>query len=163
LLDHKTNRLIATSKLKPFLSSDTSQLSEGQQVMLQIWQNTSLGFKAVVDKKYEGLLYHEETGPGVQTGDELTGFIHRVREDGKLDLRLNTGGRAGAEKNRDALLELLKTAGGQLALTDKSSPDEIMQKTGMSKKAFKKALGNLYRERKIIMDSQGIRLHDQSS
>jgi predicted RNA-binding protein (virulence factor B family) len=160
LLDHKTNRLIATGKLKPFLSTDYSSLTEGQQVQLQIWQNTDLGYKAVIEGAYEGLLYRHESAPGIQIGDEFTGFIHKIRSDGKIDLRLNTGGNEGAELHRDALLELIREEGGYLELTDKSPPSFIMEKTGMSKKAFKKALGNLYRERKVDIEEKGIRLKD---
>jgi len=158
LLDHQSNRLIATSKLKPFLLSDVSELEEGQQVTLQVWQHTDLGFKAVIDGKYEGLLYRNESSPGIRIGDEFEGFVHKIRNDGKVDLRVNTGGREGAGLHRDALLELIEGEGGFIDLTDKSAPDVIFSRTGMSKKAFKKALGNLYRQRKVTIDKDGIRL-----
>lgn len=160
LLDNQSNRLIATGKLKPFLSTDYSGLSEGQQVNLQIWQNTDLGYKAVIEGEYEGLLYRSESAPGIHIGDEFSGFIHKIRTDGKIDLRLNTGGREGAELHRDALLDLIRQEGGFIALTDKSPPEFIMEKTGMSKKAFKKALGNLYRERLVTIEENGIRLKE---
>ena len=158
LMDHRTQRLIGSSKIRAFLEKDTSGLEEGMAVQLMIWETTDLGYKAIIDGKYEGLLYREEAGELLKTGDTLDGYIYRLREDGKIDLRLNMGGKEGADTNRDKLLNVLYQQNGWLALTDKSSPEEIYETLKMSKKAFKKALGNLYREKLVVLEDEGIRL-----
>jgi predicted RNA-binding protein (virulence factor B family) len=158
LLDHKTNRLIGTSKIRAFLKKDAEGLEEGQKVSLLIYSVTDLGFQAVINGIYSGLLYRSECPVEFAIGTETDGYIRAIREDGKIDLRLSLGGRESADEHREMLLDALQKNEGYLSLTDKSSPEAIQQTLGMSKKAFKKALGNLYRERLVLLESEGVRL-----
>ena len=158
-MDHKTNRLIGTSKLQAFLRKDASEdLKEGEEVDLLIYDRSDLGWKAVINQEFVGLLYADEVPPNLQIGDSVKGFVKHIREDGKVDLRLSAEGRKGAEQGRDSLLQYLKDNEGIIYLTDKSSPEEIFSQLQMSKKLFKKALGALYRERLVELNSDHIRL-----
>lgn len=157
-MDHKTNRLVGTGKLNAFLSKETGELEEGQEVDLMVYGKTELGFKAVVNGKYSGLIYASEAPPNVKVGDRMPGYIRTLRQDGKIDLRISAEGRAGTDIGRDTLLRHLNEAGGSLSITDKSSPDEIYKTLGMSKKLFKKALGGLYKDRLVTISEDGITL-----
>ncbi len=157
-LDYKTNRLIGTSKIRSFLKKDAEGLEEGQKVSLMIYSVTDLGFQAVINGEYSGLLYRSECPVEFAIGTQTEGYINNIRTDGKIDLRLNPGGREAADEHRELLLDELKKHDGFLSLTDKSSPEEIQNTLGLSKKAFKKALGNLYRERLVALESDGVRL-----
>lgn len=160
-MDHKTNRLVGTSKLQAFLKKDASDvLKEGQQVNLLVYDRTDLGWKAVIDQEFVGLIYATEAPASVKVGDELKGYVRTIREDGKVDLRLSGEGREGAEQGRDTLLRVLRENEGILYLTDKSAPEAIYEQLQMSKKLFKKALGGLYKERLVEINADHIRLND---
>ncbi len=131
-------------------------LKFGQQVELQVWRTTDLGVKMIIDGQYEGLVYADEPLES-QAGEKLVGFVARVREDGKVDLSLNPGGKAGVDLGREKILEAL-AGSGFLPLNDNSSPEEIRRLLGLSKKQFKRALGGLYKEQKIEILQKGVRL-----
>ena len=135
-------------------------LPSGRQVQLQVWRQTDLGTKMIIDGRYEGLLYADEL-PVARIGEKLVGFVTRLRADGKIDLSLNPGGKAGADIGRDRLLQALEES-GFLPLHDNSSPEEIRRLLGLSKKQFKRAVGMLYKEKKIELLTKGIRLVDKS-
>lgn len=157
-LDHRTQRVIAVSKIESFLEKDTSQLEPGQAVELLVYDRTPLGFKVVVDQKYGGMLYHNEIFQPVQTGESASGFIKKIREDGKLDITLQPAGVQAIPDAKDQVLNQLQDAGGFLPFHDRSSPEDIKNTFHMSKKAFKKALGGLYKEKKINITDQGVYL-----
>ncbi|MTI22727.1 GntR family transcriptional regulator [Fulvivirga sp. RKSG066] len=157
-LDHRTDRLIGTGKLRAFFDWDTSDLEEGQEVDLLIYNHTEKGYTAVVNQRYTGLIYGNEVFESIGIGDQKKGFIKKIREDGKLDLTLNTTGVAAIDDNREVILDLLKKEGGFMPYHDKSDADEITKTFSMSKKAFKKAIGGLYKEKVISIGEDGIKL-----
>ncbi len=134
-------------------------LNIGQQVELLVWRTTDLGVKMIIDDRYEGLLYADEPIEA-QIGQKLVGYVTRLREDGKVDLSLNPGGKAGADLGRDKILQAL-AGSGFLPLNDNSSPEDIRRLLGLSKKQFKRAVGSLYKQNQIELLQTGIRLKVQ--
>ena len=123
-----------------------------------IQHKTDLGFKAIVDNQYTGLLYDNEIFRPLHTGDHVQGFIKQIRPDGKLDLTLqNAHGREQVEGFSQQLLKYLQENGGSTVLNDKSTAEDIYAAFGVSKKVFKKAVGDLYKRRLITLEN-GIKL-----
>lgn len=160
-LDPETYRIMASAKVEHFLSQDFPPYRTGDQVELLIWQKTDLGLKAIVDERYGGLLYDTQMFRTLRTGDRVKGYISQVRPDGKLDLSLQCPGQRGVEDFSAQLLRHLQMNGGQTPLGDKSPAEEIYALFGVSKKVFKKAVGDLYRQRLIEISDTGIRLTPQ--
>lgn len=160
-LDPETYRIMASAKVEHFLSQDFPPYRTGDQVELLIWQKTDLGLKAIVDGRYGGLLYDTQMFRTLHTGDRVKGYISQVRPDGKLDLSLQCPGKRGVEDFSAQLLRHLQMNGGQTPLGDKSPAEEIYALFGVSKKVFKKAVGDLYRQRLIEISDTGIRLTPQ--
>lgn len=160
-LDPETYRIMASAKVEHFLSQDFPPYRTGDQVELLIWQKTDLGLKAIVDGRYGGLLYDTQMFRTLRTGDRVKGYISQVRPDGKLDLSLQCPGQRGVEDFSAQLLRHLPMNGGQTPLGDKSPAEEIYALFGVSKKVFKKAVGDLYRQRLIEISDTGIRLTPQ--
>lgn len=160
-LDPETYRIMASAKVEHFLSQDFPPYRTGDQVELLIWQKTNLGLKAIVDGRYGGLLYDTQMFRTLRTGDRMKGYISQVRPDGKLDLSLQCPGQRGVEDFSAQLLRHLQMNGGQTPLGDKSPAEEIYALFGVSKKVFKKAVGDLYRQRLIEISDTGIRLTPQ--
>ena len=161
-LDPETYRIMASAKVEHFLSQDFPPYRTGDQVELLIWQKTDLGLKAIVDGRYGGLLYDTQMFRTLRTGDRVKGYISQVRPDGKLDLSLQCPGQRGVEDFSAQLLRHLQMNGGQTPLGDKSPAEEIYALFGVSKKVFKKAVGDLYRQRLIEISDTGIRLTPQA-
>ena len=157
-LDEQSFRLTASNKLDKFLDNNNITKKVNDEVSLLISRKTELGWEAVVDNKYKGLLFFGDVFKDIKIGDSLTGFIKNIRADKKLDVSLLATGQKMLKSTADLILEKLKEANGFLTLHDKSSPEEIKQELQLSKKAFKKGVGVLYRERKITIESDGIRL-----
>ena len=160
-LDPETYRIMASAKVEHFLSQDFPPYRTGDQVELLIWQKTDLGLKAIVDGRYGGLLYDTQMFRTLRTGDRVKGYISQVRPDGKLDLSLQCPGQRGVEDFSTQLLRHLQMNGGQTPLGDKSPAEEVYALFGVSKKVFKKAVGDLYRQRLIEISDTGIRLTPQ--
>lgn len=154
-------RLVASSKLDKYLQdSDEEQLFHPQQhVDLIIANSTELGFKAIINNSHWGVLYENEVFQRLSFGQTKKGFIKRIREDGKIDLILQ-GGKETRDKYAKIILIHLQKQQGFAAVHDKSDPRLIANLFGMSKKAFKKAIGGLYKDRIISIDKDGIRLLD---
>ena len=160
-LDPETYRIMASAKVEHFLSQDFPPYRTGDQVELLIWQKTDLGLKAIVDGRYGGLLYDTQMFRSLRTGDRVKGYISQVRPDGKLDLSLQCPGQRGVEDFSAQLLRHLQMNGGQTPLGDKSPAEAAYALFGVSKKVFKKAVGDLYRQRLIEISDTGIRLTPQ--
>ncbi|WP_458525191.1 CvfB family protein [Onishia taeanensis] len=137
-------------------------LATGRAVTLVIGDRTDLGLKAVVDDRIWGLLYHDELPRQVRRGERLTGYVKQRRDDGRLDLSLMPAGVAKRDLATDKVLAALEEAGGFLPLTDKSSAPEIKARLGVSKNAFKQAIGGLYKARQITLEAGGIRRRDEA-
>ena len=160
LLDEATDRIYATSKIAKYLS-DTAEdeLHENDEVKILVWKQTDLGYKLIVNDLYIGLIFKNEIFQPIKTGQILRGYVKQIREDGKMDIALQKQGyRNQIPDATDIILKKLKETNGYLSLTDNSSPDEIYASLGMSKKAFKRAIGSLYKLRKVILEEKGIKL-----
>ena len=158
MLDERSDRIVATCRLNRHLNLTPPNYTEGQAVKLIVESETPLGYKAIINSAHTGLLYRAELSAPLSIGESLDGFIRTVRPDGKIDLGLDPAGHRRIGPLSDQILAALKTAGGHLPYHDGSSPDEIRAAFGMSKKAFKQAIGVLFRERRIVIEPDGIRL-----
>jgi predicted RNA-binding protein (virulence factor B family) len=152
VVQDKLGKLVATTKIERFLSEHTYSLAPNQAVSLLIYGKTPLGYKAVVDNKYQGLLFQSDLISAVSVGDHIDGYIKNVRDDGKLDLSLQIQTPQARSSLSESILEDLADHDGISTLTDKSSPEEIYAKFKVSKNAYKKALGSLYKEKKISIE-----------
>lgn len=157
-IDGQTERLAGSAKLEQFLDVEEHDLQVGDEVLVTVWKQTDIGFKVIVNHRQQALLYANELFESLKIGDTKTGYIHRLRADGKIDVRLEKYGYSKVEPNAQKILDLLEKRDGYLLLTDKSSPEEIKKALGMSKKTFKKALGSLYKQRRVSLEDRGIRL-----
>ncbi len=154
----RQGRPLGTARIDQSLLHDEIPLKEGQQVDLLVWRFTPMGARVVVNQRYDGLLYRDEVGDRLNYGDQLTGYVKKVRADGKIDLTLRRGGVADIDDARAKVLNAIKAQGGFLPLHDGSSPDEVRNALGMSKKMFKKALGGLYKDGIVQLTDAGVRL-----
>lgn len=153
-LDEATGRVAASAKLDKFLSKRRPRYGNGKKVDLLVVQRTELGYKVIVDNRFWGLVYSSEIYTDVNVGDRLTGYVKQVRPDGKIDVTLSRTEKLRVTDLAQAILDHLKAHKGSMTLSDKSSPEEITAAFHCSKKDFKKALGQLYRERKITLTPQ---------
>jgi hypothetical protein len=157
-VDHRTNRLIGVNKYQDFVFDAPVEFSEGMEVTGLIFEETDLGFKVLVENEFEGLLFKNEVFQPLQIGEKRSVFIKKRRDDGKLDLQLLAPGREKYDEGSEMILSILE-AKGFLPLNDKSSPEEIQNQLGISKKHFKQCIGQLYRARKIQLLPDGISLN----
>ncbi|MEA1876170.1 MAG: S1-like domain-containing RNA-binding protein [Bacteroidota bacterium] len=157
-LDEKTNRLAASAKLDNFLDLTPKQYAEEQEVGLIITFQSELGYKAAVNGLHSGILYANEIYQALKPGQKIVGYIKKIRSDGKLDLILQKPGFEKIDQFSDQLLKELEKTDGFLAYNDKSDPEEIRIRFAVSKKVFKKAVGSLYKKKKILLEDGGIRL-----
>ena len=132
----------------------------GQEVDILIWQKTDLGFKAIINDEYSGLLYESEIFQPLHTGMRMKAYVKQVREDGKIDLLLQKPGQAKVEDFSATLLDYIREQGGRIALNDKSPAEEIYATFGVSKKTFKKAVGDLYKKHLVVLEEDGIRIRN---
>jgi predicted RNA-binding protein (virulence factor B family) len=160
--DSVSGRPVATAKVERFLVEPPDDLREGQAVQLLVYEETDMGSKAIVDGSFGALVYHEPGRGRLEIGSSPTGYVQRIRADGKVDLSLSPSGKAAIDADREILLEALQNAGGRLELSDRSPPDELRSALGLSKKAFKRAVGALYRERLIRLGDSWIESIDRS-
>lgn len=159
-LDEDTDRLVATAKVKKFLSNETLELAEKDEVDLLVFNESDLGYDVIINEKHKGLIFRNEVFTAVKIGDQLKGYVKKIREDNKIDVSLQKEGVAHMEKSAQEVLDALNTQGGTLNISDKSSPEEIYGLLHMSKKAFKRAIGTLYKQRKIVIKPNKISLAD---
>ena len=133
-------------------------LLPGSKVSALIWQKTDLGFNAIIDNKYGALLYDSQLFREIHTGDKVEAYITKIRPDGKIDIALQQNGRQHTEDFAEKLLHYLQYRGGRCRLGDKSSAEEIKEQFGVSKKTYKRAIGDLYKRRLITISEDGIEL-----
>jgi predicted RNA-binding protein (virulence factor B family) len=157
-IDKSSNRIAASAKLEQFLDRIPPEYTVGQQVDLMIWQATDIGYKAIINHFHQGILYANEVFQKLNVGQTIKGYIKKIREDNKIDLSLYPAGYAKVGENTDTILEYLKQQGGYVNISDKTPPETIYKLFGISKKTFKSAIGNLYKQGKIMLETDGIRL-----
>lgn len=155
----KSERLSASMRIERHLEHSGAPYKDGDEVSLIIAGQTDLGYKAIIEGKYIGVLYRNEVFKELHQGQHIKGFIKKMREDGKIDLALSmkTGHKA-AEDIGPQVIEKLEREGGYLPINDKTSADVIYDMFGVSKKKYKIAIGGLYKKRLITIDDDGIRL-----
>jgi predicted RNA-binding protein (virulence factor B family) len=156
-LDEKTNRISASAKLDKFLSQEPPDYTEGEEVDLIIYDITDMGYKAIVNNAHGGMIYKNEVFQKLHTGQELKGYIKKIRDDKKIDLSLQQPGYKKVGNISQTILDKIKDNDGMIAITDKSQPEEIYSLFGVSKKVFKQAIGKLYKKRLITIDDNGIK------
>ena len=155
---HSSDRVAASARLDKFLKPADSSLAEGDMVELLIYAFSDLGVKVVINNTFGGLLFKNELYVTPTIGERMQGYVKKIREDGKIDVTLRTGGAKEAASDRESILNALKAGNGLLPLSDKSSPEAIAGLLHMSKKSFKKAIGGLYKEGLVDIAAEGVRL-----
>ncbi len=160
-LDKESYRIMATAKVDRYLSVDFPPYHHGDEVSALMWQKTELGFKVIVDNRYGALLYDDQVFRSLRTGDRTKAYVSQVRPDGKIDLMLQRVGQAAVEDFSDTLLNHLRLNGGATELCDSSPAEEIYSIFGVSKKVFKKAVGDLYKRHLISLSPDGLKLTEQ--
>jgi predicted RNA-binding protein (virulence factor B family) len=157
-LDEKTDRLYASAKIDHFLENQVLRVEEGDEVDLLVYHHSELGYSVIVNNVHQGLIFDSDVFRRIRIGEKLKGYVKLIRADNKLDITLQP---LGYDKFNDINMNLINKAllenEGFLPLNDKSSPDQIYTTLGISKKAFKKAVGALYKERQITIEEEGIR------
>ena len=157
-LDPVTQRLVASSKTKKFLDNETITEQPNEQVNVLVTRITDQGASVIINGKHEGLIFQQDIFEDIRPGDEFKAYIKKVRPDKKIDVVLHAPGYKSIEPNAEYVLQELKAAGGFLPLHDKSDPETIKNELGLSKKSFKKAIGSLYKDKKINIQNDGITL-----
>lgn len=158
-LDEKTNRLIATSRINKFLNLEPAEYEVGQKVDIIISHITDLGVNVIINKSHKGLVYKNDIfDEKIRPGDKTIGYIKAIRAENKIDVSLRKTGFEKTDEYADKILKILQNGKGFLPLHDKSNPEDIKNLLQMSKKDFKKAIGNLYRQKLIDIQENGIKL-----
>ena len=161
-LDEVTERLVASSKTNRFLDNKELTVSQFDQVDIIVSHPSDLGMNVIVNNKHTGLIYKDNIFQDISVGDKLKGIVKKIRPGNKLDISLGEIGYRNIEPNAEKIMQELTDNNGFLALTDKSSPENIKDILQMSKKTFKKALGTLYKQKLVDLKDDGIYLkkHD---
>ncbi len=162
-LDEDSYRLMATAKVEKYLSTpvlaDLPSLHHGAEVDILVWQKTDLGFKVIVNNKFQGLIFENQIFQPLHSGMKLKAYVDHVRQDGKIDIVLQQSGRQQTLDFAEVLLRYLYENDGYCNLGDKSPAELIYDRFQVSKKAYKKAVGDLYKRRLITIEDEGIRLN----
>ena len=157
-IDEGSGRIVGSTRINKFIDKVPADYQVGQMVELLIARETELGYTAIINDAHWGFLYHNEIFKDVRIGKKVRGYIQKIREDGKIDLSLTSTGYEKVGGIAETILNQLARNNGFLPITAKTSPQELSDRFGVSKKNYKKALGSLYKKRLISIDSDGIRL-----
>ena len=158
-IDDETDRLYATNKIERRLQNHELAVAVGDEVDLLVYHKSEIGYSVIINGEHKGLVFNSDVFKELNIGEKLKGFIKNIREDNKIDVTLQAVGYDNFnDSNVDLIYNTLVENNGELALTDKSSPEAISLQFGISKKAFKKALGSLYKQRKLSISPKGIKL-----
>jgi len=156
--DTYSNRLAASALEEDLFSNEGHQLKEMQLVKLKLFKNTPMGYLMIINNQHIGMLYSNEVFGSVQANTELEGYVKKVKENNLIDVALGKPGYQKVGDQTQQIIQLLKEANGFLPYHDKSDPEEIYRVFGMSKKNFKMSIGNLFREKQILLHDDGIEL-----
>ncbi len=157
-VDDLTDRLVASARIGIHLKNDELDVEVGEKVELIAFASTDLGIKVIVNHEYEGLMFHDKDFKNTQYGDAFFGYVANIRADKKIDISYRPQGYENMDIVAQELLQTIEEEGGFLDLHDKSHPDLIRERLGMSKKLFKKAIGSLYKEKLITLEENGVRI-----
>lgn len=161
VMDERTGRLTATEKLEPFLSNENLTIKEKEIVNLIVYRQTDIGYEVIINNIHKGILHNNEIYRNISIGDKFKGFIKNILPENKIDVAAGTPGYTRVEDETEKIVRLLKENDGYLPYHDKSSPDDIYSFFEMSKKTFKMATGNLYKQHKISFTKSGIQLLEE--
>lgn len=157
-IDEDSYRIVASAKVDRYLNNEECPLESGEEVDLLVWQKTELGFKVIINNEYSGLVYQDQVFTYIHTGDRLKGYIQTIREDGKIDVTLQKTGRQQTLDFSDTLLDYIKSQDGFCSFNDKTNAEDIYREFNVSKKVFKKAVGELYKRHAIRLSDEGLYL-----
>ena len=157
-VDPESFRIMASAKVEKYLSTERPPYAPDDEVELLVWQHTNMGYKVIIDNKYQGLVYDNQIFRELEIGDHMKGYITQVREDSKVDVALQKSGRQQTLDFADTLYNYMQRNGGRCYLHDKSPAEEIYERFKVSKKVFKKAVGDLYKRRLIEITDHGLEL-----
>jgi hypothetical protein len=160
-IDEESYRIMASAKVERYLSKEMPTYKEKDKVQVLVWQRTDLGYKVIVENRFSGMLYHNELFQPIEPGMHLEAYVKQVRPDGKLDLTLQLSGGRKVDDFAEVLLKYVQEHRGFIPYHDKSEAEEIYEEFEVSKKTFKKAVGDLYKKRLIQLERNGIRLVQQ--
>ncbi len=159
-IDHVSGKIVGSAKLSKHLGNVPPRYNPGDEVSALVYERIDPGYRTIVDHTHWGLIYADTLPMPLAIGATLKAYVVRLRDDGKLDISLDRVGYGRIDTESDRLMHLLQKAGGRLPIGDKSSPEEIQEYTGMSKKTFKMAVGALYRQRLLCITPTTIALSD---
>lgn len=162
-IDDVTERIVASSKINKFISNEVLTVKQGDEVDLLVYNETDLGFTCIINGSHKGLIYHNDIFTDLAVGDSVKGYVKLIRENNLIDLSLQNLGFKHVLSSTERILEYLNTHDGYLDLNDKSSPDLIERRFDMSKSTFKKSIGILYRQRKVTIHDDGVRIVKNNS
>lgn len=154
--DNLTGRVVATTKVNSHISNSDITVRPKEQVDILVARRMEMGYRVVVNNRHWGMIYNDQIFCPVAVGDRMTAYIHRISEEGRIDVMLQQEGRNQTDSAATKLIELLKANKGELAIGDKSSPEEIAVLTGLSKKNFKRAAGALYKEHRVVIGDHSL-------
>lgn len=157
-MEEGTDRIFGTTKLGKYIESSQFDIDINDKVELYLASETDLGIRVIINKKYIGIIYHSEIFTNVKLGTTVAGFVKKIRDDGFVDCALQIQGIKNLDKSKIKIMEFLHKHNGRSHLNDKSSPEEIMDLLGMSKKTFKNSLGMLYKQKKVLISKDGIEI-----
>ncbi|MCT4640970.1 MAG: S1-like domain-containing RNA-binding protein [Bacteriovoracaceae bacterium] len=157
-IEDRTDRIYGTTKLGRWIESSEFDIEEKDKVYITPVQETDLGYRVIINKKFIGMIYHSEIFKTIIPGNEYEAVVKKIREDGLVDCALQIQGIKNLDAATVTIMQMLKKRGGFSPLHDKSSPEEIQRSLAMSKKTFKSAIGMLYKRKKIIISEDGIKL-----
>ena len=160
-IDENSYRIMASAKIERFLSTDMPPYHPGENVEIMVWQRTDLGYKVIVDNTYGGLIYAKDAVRPLETGMKLEAYIQQVRPDGKIDIVLQPDGARKVDDFAEVLLDYIRQHDGFTSFQDKTPAEDIYATFGVSKKTFKKAVGELYKKHLVTLEEGGIRLNNK--
>lgn len=159
-IDEESYRIVASAKVEHYFDTSRPHYRHGEEVDVLVWQKTDLGFKVIIDNCRPALVYENQIFKPIHTGDRMKGYISAVRDDGKIDVTLQPTGRRQTIDFAETLLQYLREHGGTCDLGDKSPAEDIKERFEVSKKTYKKAIGDLYKRHLITINEQGIKLSE---
>lgn len=157
-VDKNTKRIAASEKINKYLDNIAPRYETGDEVDVMVCEVTDLGYKAIVNNMHLGMIYRTEAFKILRVGDRMKAYVKKVREDDKIDLSLQKLGFGKVDSLRQTIIQKLRENGGRMAVGDKTDPETIMLAFGCSKKAFKMAIGSMYKEGSIAIEADGIKL-----
>ncbi|MBN2618324.1 MAG: hypothetical protein JXR64_08455 [Spirochaetales bacterium] len=159
MMDESTGKLFGTRRIERNLDNEILTVENGEEVELVVYEDAGLGYSVIVNNIHKGMIYKNEIFRDLRIGEKVKGWVKKIREDNKIDISLNPiGYKKSIDPNMNEVMNLLTKEKGYLPLNDKSEPEDIYALLKMSKKAFKKAIGSLYKEKRIVIEEEGIRL-----